>query len=151
MNKAQLYAHCKSQEEEIQRLTLFNEGNDDTCFLNKMDEHIKFHMTDSGGEYNYIDNETGEHIFLLGSKGTLDDCVDFVEELKKENKKLKGENKQLILERDSFEKEFHFTLGCQVKDEEQFKKEKKELQEKYDALTIYYHKFINDNHSELAK
>ena len=47
-------------------------------FHEKMAKHIKFHMTDPGGEYNYIDPETKKHIFHLGSKGTLDDCRDFV-------------------------------------------------------------------------
>jgi len=55
----------------------------------KMDEHIKFHLTEIGGEYNYIDTETGEHIFLLGKGGTLDEAVEYVEELKAEIDRLK--------------------------------------------------------------
>ena len=58
-------------------------------FHEKMAKHIKFHMTDPGGEYNYIDPETKKHIFCLGSKGTLDDCRDFVENLEKEIEELK--------------------------------------------------------------
>jgi len=55
----------------------------------KMDEHIKFHLTEIGGEYNYIDTQTGEHIFLLGKGGTLDEAVEYVEELKAEIDRLK--------------------------------------------------------------
>ena len=58
-------------------------------FHEKMAKHIKFHMTDPGGEYNYIDPETKKHIFCLGSKGTLDDCRDFVENLENEIEELK--------------------------------------------------------------
>jgi hypothetical protein len=58
-------------------------------FHEHLDKHIKFHLTELGGEYNYIDTETGEHIFLLGKGGTLDEVRDYVEELKEENKQLK--------------------------------------------------------------
>jgi hypothetical protein len=59
-------------------------------FHEKLDKHIKFHLTEIGGEFNYIDTETGEHVFCLGSGGTLDDAVGYVEQLKEQNEKLKA-------------------------------------------------------------
>lgn len=57
-------------------------------FHEHLDKHIKFHLTEVGGEYNYIDTETGEHIFQLGKGGTLDEVREYVEKLKEENQKI---------------------------------------------------------------
>jgi chromosome segregation ATPase len=44
-------------------------------------------------------------------------------------------------ERDFFEKEFHFTLDCQVKDQEQYEKEKDSLQKSNKQKTKIIHRF----------
>ena len=54
-------------------------------FHEHVNKHIKFHLTEIGGEYNYIHTETGEHIFNLGSGGTLDEVQDYVAELKEKS------------------------------------------------------------------
>lgn len=63
-------------------------------FHEHLDKHIKFHLTEPGGEYNHIDTETGEHIFHLGKGGTLDEVREYVEELEEENKELKEDAKK---------------------------------------------------------
>ena len=90
-------------------------------FHEKMAKHIKFHMTDPGGEYNYIDPETKKHIFCLGSKGTLDDCRDFVENLEKEIEELK--EKITCLESDSYNE-------VSLAEYEELNKENEELKKK---------------------
>lgn len=60
-------------------------------FHEHMGKHIKFHLTEIGGEYNYIHTETGEHVFEFGSGGTLDEAREYVGELKGEIESLKKE------------------------------------------------------------
>jgi hypothetical protein len=78
-------------------------------FHEHLDKHIKFHLTDPGGEYNYIDTETGEHVFGLGPGGTLDGAFEYVGELQDENKKLKKRltsNTKLIMKLKKENKQF---------------------------------------------
>ena len=63
-------------------------------FHEHMEKHIRFHLTEIGGEYNYIHTETGERVFEFGSGGTLDEAREYVGELKGENESLKKSNKQ---------------------------------------------------------
>ena len=104
MNKKQLYSHCKSQEEEIQRLTLFND-----------DKIIK------------------QYHKMMTNCDKANDDFDFGTQYEKYN--------PLLL--DDMD---HIPYYIR-----QIRKEKKELQEKYDALIIYYHKFLNDNGFEVVE
>jgi len=51
-----------------------------------MDKHIHYHMVEIGGDFNYIDRDTGEHIYNLGSGGTLDDCQNYIYNLEQQLK-----------------------------------------------------------------
>ena len=64
-------------------------------FHEHLDKHIKFHLTEVGGEYNYIDTETGEHIFQLGKGGTLDEVREYVEKLKEEKQQYQPKGSQI--------------------------------------------------------
>ena len=52
-----------------------------------------------------------------------------LKKLNKENKELKEKLKKLNKEKDFFEKEFHFTLDCQVKEGDQYEEEIDKLRE----------------------
>lgn len=89
----ELKHELKEEIEELQEALEVDEDGfaDSVWFHMKMDKHIKYHLTDAGGDYNYID-ETGKHVFGLGPVGTLDGAVEYVGDLKEENKTLKEAN-----------------------------------------------------------
>ena len=104
-------------------------------FHEKMAKHIKFHMTDPGGEYNYIDPETKKHIFCLGSKGTLDDCRDFVENLEKEIEELKIKLDEGTEQRLADTKKLNEYYTKVKEENEELKEDKEEL---FDAWLHYW-------------
>lgn len=108
-------------------------------FHEHMAKHIKFHLTEIGGEYNYIDTETGEHVFEFGSGGTLDEAREYVGELKDENKLLTVAHTKTLKrrnwdqsERDKLRKEIESLKKSnkqKTKIIHRFKKQVKELEE----------------------
>ena len=102
-------------------------------FHEKMAKHIKFHMTDPGGEYNYIDPETKKHIFCLGSKGTLDDCRDFVENLEKEIEELKKQLAEMT-QFHEWDKIANFKWQDEKAKNEELKEENENLKKEFNSL-----------------
>jgi len=109
MNKAQLYAHCKAQEEEIQRLTLFNDGNP-YSYRSLKEENKKLKEENKKLKEDYHDNpsEQVEYEYVTYPKKDLIELVNYlqkemttqlvarnfmIDNLKEENKKDKEEIK----------------------------------------------------------
>ena len=96
---------------------------DSEWFHEKMDKHIKYHLTDAGGDYNYID-ETGEHVFGLGPVGTLDGAFEYVGELQGAPRRSAANLSSLLSER------------ALLKEIEELKEENKKLKEANDTFTL---------------
>lgn len=79
----------KQMSEKIEELKEQLEEDDEgfatsDWFQEKMDKHIKFHMTDAGGEFTHTCPETNKIVYHLGSVGSLEGCREYVNGLNKE-------------------------------------------------------------------
>ena len=114
------------KDEEIKSL------HDKLVIVKKQNEELK-RVADPGGEYNYIDPETKKHIFCLGSKGTLDDCRDFVENLEKEIEELKEQLAEMT-QFHEWDKIANFKWQDEKTKNEELKEENENLKKEFNSL-----------------